>query len=148
MPHAAGLQAVNHAAATTSGEGRVDAAASALQPDSGVLGRLRRVTPIQATVLLVLLALAVRTIGLSARPLWLDEAYSAWFSSRSWHYLWTVVPTYEPHPPFYYSVLKVWRALVGGSPTALRTLSLLLSAATVPVIMAAARELERQRPTG
>ena len=43
------------------------------------------------------------------RPLWLDEAYSAWFSAQSWHVLWTDVPTYETHPPFYYSLLKLWR---------------------------------------
>jgi hypothetical protein len=125
----------------------MDTAASALKPRSGVLGRLGRVTPSQMAFVLVLLALAVRAVGLSARPLWLDEAYSAWFSARGWHYLWTVVPTYEPHPPFYYSILKLWREGAGSSPAVLRTLSLLFSAATVPVAMAAARDLERQRPT-
>jgi uncharacterized membrane protein len=95
----------------------------------------------------MIIALGVRAIGLSTRPLWLDEAYSAWFSSRSWDYLWTVVPTYEPHPPFYYSVLKLWRGIVGSGPVALRSLSLLFSIATIPVVMAAALELDRQRPT-
>ena len=47
---------------------------------------------------------------LGGRNLWLDEAFSAWFSERSLHYLWTVLPTYEAHPPFYYSLLKVWRS--------------------------------------
>jgi hypothetical protein len=126
----------------------MDAAASALQPRSGVLDRLGRVTVAQAAILLMLLALAVRTIGLSARPLWLDEAYSAWFSARSWHYLWTVVPTYEPHPPFYYSLLKLWRMVAGGSAVELRSLSLIFSAATVPVVMTSVLELERQRPSG
>lgn len=96
----------------------------------------------------MVVALGVRAIGLSSRPLWLDEAYSAWFSSRSWAYLWTAVPTYEPHPPFYYSLLKIWRSLVGGEPAALRSLSLLFSVATVPVVMAATFELDRHRPTG
>src|SRR4029078_4067551 len=93
--------------------------------------------------LVVIIALGVRAIGLSTRPLWLDEAYSAWFSSRSWDYLWTVVPTYEPHPPFYYSVLKLWRVIAGSGPVALRSLSLLFSITTIPVVMAAALELDR-----
>jgi len=126
----------------------MDAAASALQPRNGVLDRLGRVSLAQAAILLILLALAVRTFGLSARPLWLDEAYSAWFSARSWHYLWTVVPTYEPHPPFYYSLLKLWRMVAGGSAVELRSLSLVFSAATVPVVMAGVLELDRQRPSG
>src|SRR6476661_7644029 len=98
---------------------------------------LARVSPAQAMLGLVVLALLIRAVHLSARPLWLDEAYSAWFSARAWHYLWTVVPTYEPHPPFYYSILKGWRAIAGGDAVALRGLSVLFSAITVAVMMAA-----------
>ena len=93
-------------------------------------------------------ALALRVLGGIGRPLWLDEAYSAWFSSRSWHVLWTEVPTYEPHPPFYYSLLKVWRAFAGDSALALRSFSWLFAVAVIPVTVAAANEIERQRPTG
>lgn len=107
-----------------------------------------RLTPLRLAGGLMLLALALRLIGLSARPLWLDEAYSAWFSARGWHYLWTAVPAYEPHPPFYYSLLKLWRELFGGTAVALRSFSLLLAAATVPLVMSASFELERLRPSG
>lgn len=107
-----------------------------------------RVTPVRLAILLVLLALTVRLVGLGMRPLWLDEAYSAWFSSRGWHELWAVVPTYEPHPPFYYSLLKAWRAVFGGEALALRGFSLLLAVVTVPVVIAAAFEQEKQGPTG
>lgn len=107
-----------------------------------------RVTPLRLAGGLVLLALALRMLGVGTRPLWLDEAYSAWFSGRGWHYLWTAVPTYEPHPPFYYSLLKLWRELFGGSAVALRSLSVLCAAATVPLVVAASSELERFRPTG
>lgn len=107
-----------------------------------------RVTPLRLAILLVLLAVAVRLVGIGMRPLWLDEAYSAWFSSRGWHELWTAVPTYEPHPPFYYSLLKAWRALFGGEALALRGFSILFAVLTIPVVMAAAREQERQDPTG
>src|SRR5438552_12647922 len=126
----------------------MDAAASALQPRADAFRWLRRITPVQAGFAFVLLALGVRAIGLGTRPLWLDEAYSAWFSARGWHYLWSVVPTYEPHPPFYYSLLKLWLGLFGGGPVALRSLSVLVGIATVPVIMAAASEQERQDPSG
>jgi mannosyltransferase len=107
-----------------------------------------RVTPLQLALSVALLALGVRAIGLGIRPLWLDEAYSAWFSSRGWHELWTVVPTYEPHPPFYYSLLKLWRSVFGGEPVALRSLSVLFSVITIPVVVAIALEQERQSPTG
>jgi hypothetical protein len=107
-----------------------------------------RPTRLELTIGLTLLALTVRLIGFDTRPLWLDEAYSAWFSGRGWHELWTEVPTYEPHPPFYYSLLKLWRLLFGGSAIGLRSLSLVLALATVPLITAASGELERQRPTG
>ena len=107
-----------------------------------------RLTPLRLALGLTMFALAVRVVGIGMRPLWLDEAFSAWFSAQSWDYLWHVVPTYEAHPPFYYSVLKLWRSLFGGDAVALRSLSVLLSAAAVPVVMLAAFEQERQRPTG
>lgn len=107
-----------------------------------------RPTLLQITLGLTILAFLVRVIDLDSRPLWLDEAYSAYFSGRGWHELWTQVPTYEPHPPFYYSLLKIWSLLFGGSALALRAFSLVLALAGIPVIIAAARELERQRPTG
>jgi 4-amino-4-deoxy-L-arabinose transferase-like glycosyltransferase len=122
--------------------------ASALRAQAPELRLKLRLTPLRLAVGLTLLALALRLIGVEMRPLWLDESYSAWFSSRGWHELWTQVPTYEPHPPFYYSLLKLWRALFGGSAIALRSLSILIALATVPLVIAAALQLERQRPTG
>jgi uncharacterized membrane protein len=102
----------------------------------------------QLVAALVLLAIAVRVIGLGDRPLWLDEAYSLYAIGRSWHDLWTIVPTYETHPPFFYSILKYWGSLFGTGASALRGLSVLFSVATVPVTIAAALELERQDPSG
>ena len=102
----------------------------------------------QLALALTLIALAARIIDLGSRPLWLDEAYSAWFSSQSWQILWTKVPTYEPHPPFYYSILKCWRFAFGGTPQALRSFSVLLGVGTVPLAIIASAELERLQPTG
>ena len=122
-------------------------AASTISPAAGLRANLR-VTPLRLAVGLTLLALAVRLTGLTSRSLWLDEAFSAWFSAQSFHYLWNVLPTYEAHPPFYYSLLKVWRGIFGGDALALRSISVLFGVLTIPVVIAAAREHERLCPTG
>jgi mannosyltransferase len=112
------------------------------------LPRSLRVSRFQLTAVLILVALMLRGLGLTLRPMWLDEGLSAWFSTRSWHYLWTVVPTFETHPPFYYSILKLWCGLFGNSAIALRGLSVLFGIAAVPVTVAAAFEQEKLDPTG
>jgi len=107
-----------------------------------------RITPLRLAATLTLVALGLRLIDLGTRPLWLDEAFSAWFSDRSFYYLWHVLPTYEAHPPFFYSVLKVWRSIAGEGHAAMRGLSVLFGTLTVPLIMAIAVEQERHDPTG
>ena len=101
----------------------------------------------QLVIGLIVLAAVVRVIGLGSRPLWLDEGYSAYAVEQSWRGLWTIVASYETHPPFYYSLLKLWSALVGTSSAALRSLSVLFSIATIPVVIAAALEVEKQEPS-
>ena len=125
----------------------MDAASTLSAPAESIRPRWR-ITPLRLVIALSVLALAVRATGLTARPLWLDEAFSSWFASRSFSYLWNVLPTYEAHPPFYYSLLKLWRLAFGGDALALRSLSLLFGVLTVPVVMAAVREQERHSPTG
>jgi uncharacterized membrane protein len=80
-----------------------------------------------ALPLALLLALAVwfRFHEIGRLPLWLDEAYSFWFSGQSFRSLWTFVPTFETHPPVYYSLLRLWRVF-GEDETALRSLSAVL----------------------
>jgi len=79
----------------------------------------------------VLLALILRMITLADRSVWMDEAYSFWFSSLSWKDLWTQTPFYETHPPFYYSLLKLWMGLAGSSEAGMRSLSVFASLGTV-----------------
>lgn len=125
----------------------MDAASSLRLPVQGL--RLNwRITPLRLAAGLTLLALTLRLIGLNSRILWLDEAFSAWFSDQSFHYLWHVVPTFEAHPPFYYSLLKLWRMIFGEGHAALRGLSVLFGTLTVPVVIAIAFEQERQSATG
>ncbi len=93
-----------------------------------------------ALVLLALMALALvlRLNGLGSNPLWLDEGYSVWFADRDWGYLWREVPTYETHPVFFYSLLKLWGMVVPRDEVSLRMMVTLLSVLTLPVIYATA----------
>jgi hypothetical protein len=85
------------------------------------------------------LALLVRLPALAGRSLSLDETYSAWFSALPLAELWTRVPLYETHPPFYYTLLKAWSHLAGTSEAGLRSLSVLASVATVLLLALAPR---------
>lgn len=86
-----------------------------------------------------LLGFGLRLYRLGEASLWIDEAYSVWFSARDWAYLWGEVPKFETHPSFYYSVLKIWRGVVGDDEFSLRLLSALVNAATIPMIALTAR---------
>lgn len=81
----------------------------------------------------MILAAILRLHDLGLRSLWLDETFSAWFSAQDWRTLWNVVPTYETHPPFYYSLLKLWRVF-GADEFTLRLFSVVVSLLTIPLI--------------
>lgn len=88
-----------------------------------------------------LVALAAAAVGIGfrgwqifAEPLWLDEAYSAFAAGKDFAFLWHVVPRYETHPPFYYTLLHLWEAPFGDSLIALRSLGLIAGLATPPVL--------------
>jgi mannosyltransferase len=89
--------------------------------------------------LVCIIALLLRLPTLASRSLWLDETYSAWFSAVPLVELWTQVPLYETHPPFYYTLLKAWRSVAGSGEASLRGLSVLASVATVFLVAIAAR---------
>ena len=91
------------------------------------------------------LGLAARLPTLQSRSLWLDEAYSAWFSGLSLHELWTDVPKYESHPPMYYTLLMAWRGAFGSSEAALRSLSVFAGVLTIAVVASAGRVLKLGR---
>lgn len=119
------------------------------RPQSGGKAREAALLTLSGRSFLLLLALAVlaaaalRLWQIGERELWLDEAYSAWFSSGSWHDLWIVQPGYEVHPPLYYSLLKLWSCLAGTGPGALRLPSAIAGIAAVPLMALAARQLAR-----
>lgn len=82
---------------------------------------------------LMVLAACFRFYEIGRLPLWLDEAYSFWFSRQSFESLWTFVPTFETHPPVYYSLLRAWRVF-GDSEAALRSLSAVLGIVDVGAV--------------
>lgn len=95
--------------------------------------------------LILAVALALRLPGIATRSLWIDELYTEWFASRSFVELWTDVPDYETHPPFYYSLLRLWTFAFGNSELGLRSLSLLFSLATVLAIAVSGKLLQTGR---
>lgn len=93
----------------------------------------RRLLPALAALLLAG-GLALRLWRITADPLWLDEAYSAYAADHSFAFLWQVVPRYETHPPFYYSLLRLWTLVAGDGLRALRLPGIIAGMATLPVV--------------
>jgi len=85
----------------------------------------------------------LRALHLFTEPLWLDEAYSAYAAGKDLHFLWHVVPSYETHPPFYYTLLHFWEAPFGDSLPALRALGLVAGLATPPALAWSASRIGR-----
>jgi mannosyltransferase len=92
-----------------------------------------------AVVSVLVLGLICRLPTLGSRSIWMDEAYSFWFANLSWTDLWTKTPFYETHPPFYYSLLKLWMGVAGSSEIGMRSLSVIASLATIAVTAFAPR---------
>lgn len=81
----------------------------------------------------------LRFYHIGQEPLWLDEAFSYWFSTRTLLELWTIVPKFEPNPPLYYTILEMWRNLFGSSEACLRSLSAIMSVGCIPLIFMTGR---------
>jgi uncharacterized membrane protein len=92
-------------------------------------------------ILAVVVGIGFRLWDIGEEPLWLDEGYSAYAASKGFQFLWHIVPLYETHPPFYYSVLRVWTLLAGDQLVGLRSLGVVCGLATLAAIAIAAREI-------
>lgn len=89
---------------------------------------------------LVLGALGLRLGRLAFQPLWWDEGWSAYFGTVNLGTMLRLTAV-DIHPPLYYLLLHLWTGVFGPSPLALRLLSVLIGAATVPILYATARRL-------
>jgi mannosyltransferase len=83
--------------------------------------------------MVTLAAAALRFAHLAAKPFWFDECFSAEMAHISWsnflHLLWWR----EANMSLYYLLLRIWLHF-GWSPFFIRSLSVLVAAATVPAI--------------
>ncbi len=83
--------------------------------------------------LIVLLTAVLRIPAIGRDSLWYDEAVS--YLTANWP-LTTILSNaaQDPHPPFYYSLLHFWFALVPEGDVSGRVLSLLLNGLLIPVV--------------
>jgi uncharacterized membrane protein len=88
-------------------------------------------------------ALWFRLNGLIEKPFWLDEAYSAYAADKGFGFIFTVLPSYETHPPFYSAVLSIWTKIFGNSLTAFRALGLFAGIMLLPLAWFASKEIAR-----
>jgi mannosyltransferase len=86
-------------------------------------------------------AVWLRINRLTLNPFWLDEAYSAFGADRGYRFIWTILPTYETHPPFYSTILRSWTLLTSDSILGFRSLGAVIGLITLPLIWLAGREL-------
>lgn len=85
------------------------------------------------------LALALRLVGIGAASFWSDEAFTALWIREPLGFLWGEGLAIETTPALYYTLLKGWAAVFGGSEAGLRSFSALCSALTVPLVHAIGR---------
>lgn len=89
---------------------------------------------------LLAIALFVRLLGISSRPIWYDEAFSILFSEKGLSAMLygTLAPTgigsADIHPLGYYTLLWLWMKLFGETLVAVRFLSLLTGLISVYLI--------------
>jgi mannosyltransferase len=88
---------------------------------------------------IVALAAGLRIYALGEKSLWYDEALAHFMARRPLGNLWSETAAWDFHTPFYYGLLHVWMAIAGESEAGLRSLSVLLNVATVPIVYAIAR---------
>jgi uncharacterized membrane protein len=85
--------------------------------------------------------LILRFGNLLGNSLWLDEAYTAFAAEHGLHFIWSVTPSYEVHPPLYYSLASLWVQMFGTTLAAYRALGVLAGVLTLPVLWCIGRVL-------
>ena len=95
--------------------------------------------------LLVSIPLVVKYIYIDKNDYWLDEAYTAWFVNSSYYDLWFWVPSFESHPPLYYTLVKTWNIIVSNLfVVPERYFSYFLSIALTSLIFLATKKIGKQ----
>jgi mannosyltransferase len=97
-----------------------------------------------ALLLLLVAGLAVRLWCLACKPFWFDECFSVEVARIDWRNLLHLLWWREANMSLYYVLLRIWLHL-GQSPFFIRSLSVLISVATLPAIYWVARLLYDRR---
>lgn len=100
-----------------------------------------------ATIIILLLAFALRVYRLDAQSLWWDEGISLHLATSSLAQI-VADRAANIHPPLYFFLLKVWVDLVGVTPFAARYSSALAALVQVAAVYALTRRLFRGRLDG
>lgn len=95
-------------------------------------------------VAILAVATSLRAIGVFRWSLWLDEIYSASLRSQQPLRELLYLP-YDPHPPLYFLLVRLWTTLWDTGPVAVRSLSVLFSVAAVGGMFVLGRELYDER---
>jgi hypothetical protein len=90
--------------------------------------------------LLMAACIWLRLVCLVCKPLWFDEAFSVVVARLDWPYFLHLLWWREANMSLYYLLLRVWLHL-GHSPYFIRSLSVIIAAATLPAIYWLARLL-------
>jgi 4-amino-4-deoxy-L-arabinose transferase-like glycosyltransferase len=90
--------------------------------------------------LIVALAVGLRFWRLNGQSLWADEGNSAALALRSWTDI-SQAAAADIHPPLYYWLLSLWVKIFGLSESGLRSLSVVVGAATVGLTFDLGRRL-------
>src|ERR1700728_3911114 len=106
--------------------------------------------PVRALTLLVVVAasLVVRFLCLASKPFWFDECFSVEVARIGWRNFLRLLWWREANMSLYYLLLRMWLSVAGHygqSPFFIRSLSVLISAATLPAIYWLARLLYDRR---
>ncbi len=76
----------------------------------------------------------LRVLLLGTKNMWLDETFSVWLASHPLPEMLQWLVEIDQHPPLYYLLLHAWIAFRGTAPYAVRFLSALFGAGTIPIL--------------
>jgi len=79
----------------------------------------------------IIFYVGLRLWHLGTYPLWFDEVFSVNMAKLDWTKMFATVLADRIHPPFYYTVLKLWTAVFGFSVLSLRAASSVCSILTL-----------------
>lgn len=83
----------------------------------------------------------LRVLLLGAKGMWLDETFSVWLAGMGAADMLDWIIRIDQHPPLYYLLLHAWVAVGGDTAYAVRLLSALIGAATIPIIYLIGRRI-------